>query len=492
MLIFIFPALIQFVLSYILTRYEVGDVTVMTSGGNHILENSRIYPRQIQTAINFQTVFDTPPELFLSPHYYDWSLELPHGFLVKATLITRTGFLLNTLAVAASQLFAIRIKWFAFQDSRISVITFQQNDVQELQTGTGDRTITFSIDHEFKDATNGLISLNGVKHIKSNQIVEVKIEQVQSKSIDVSVSIYSDSQIEYVRFNILLGTDQSLWSSAAQAEIFNPPLYGNQYGSIGYLSRQATFLIPSIYLNQDRLPIFAYRGYKFDKNANVRCYVIYGPQTPNLIYNLFVWDSTTSYAFFDQVSLYFPQPQIKIVQPNCAELFSECDYNGDSIVICNNIPDLLQKGWTNQVKSLMISTQKQFYLFNQINYQGQAQKIIQNQQCMESFSILSVKFQPVASIIKVIFINSNLNNNNCKYVYFYSQCNYQGTVYQIQQGQSLDRSNKIPFEIKSISICPNIIVKLRDPSYFGGGNEAFSSSQACLDGYKFPTYRTPN
>ncbi|CAD8196282.1 unnamed protein product [Paramecium pentaurelia] len=484
----IFITLIQFVLSYILTRYETGNVIVMVSGGHHILEDSRQYPRQIQTAINFQTAFDTPPELFISPYYLDWSLELPHGFLVKVTLITRKGFLLNTLAVSASIFYEIRINWFAFQDSRIQVITFQQNDVQELKTGSGDRTIKFSIDHQLKDATNGLISLIGIKHTWSHQIVEVKIEQVYSQTVDVSVSTYSDSQIEYVRFNILLGTDQSLWSSLPQAEIFNPPLYAN----LGHNSRQATFVIPSIFLVQDRLPIFAYRGYKFDKGANVRCYIINGPQTPNLIYNLFIWYTTVSYGFFDQASLYFPKPNLKIVQPNCAELFSECDYNGDSIIICNNISDLSQRGWTKSIKSLMISTQKKLQLFNQINYQGQALKIMQNQQCMDSQSILSVKFQSVASIIKVLFINSNLNDNNCKFVQFYSQCNYQGTVYQIKQGESLDRPIKIPFEIKSISICPNILVKLADPSFFWGGNEVFSSSQTCLDSYKFPSYRTPN
>ncbi|CAD8119402.1 unnamed protein product [Paramecium primaurelia] len=196
----------------------------------------KIYPRQIQTDINFQTAFDTTLEFFISPHYYDWRLELPHRLLVEVTLIT-----IITRTVAASQLFAIRIQLFAFQDSRISFITFQQNDVQELQTGIGDRTIALSKNQEFKDATNRSISLNCVKHIKSNRIVEVKIEQVQSQSIDFSVSIYLDSQIEYVRFNILLGTDQSLWSSSVQAEIFNPPQYGNVYGNYDIQAEKQLF-----------------------------------------------------------------------------------------------------------------------------------------------------------------------------------------------------------------------------------------------------------
>ncbi|CAD8153667.1 unnamed protein product [Paramecium pentaurelia] len=133
-----------------------------------------------------------------------------------------------------------------------------------------------------------------------------------------------------------------------------------------------------------------------------------------MVLKLLIQDIIYLYAFF--------------VQPYCAEFFSYCNYNGESFVICNNNPDLLQRGWTKSVKSLMNFTQKKLYLFNQINYQGQEQKIIQNQQCMESQSIISVKLQSLTSAIKVIFINSNLNNNNSKYVYFYSQCNYQGTV----------------------------------------------------------------
>ncbi|CAD8147395.1 unnamed protein product [Paramecium octaurelia] len=140
----------------------------------------------------------------------------------------------------------------------------------------------------------------------------------------------------------------------------------------------------------------------------------------------------------------------------------------------------------------MISTNKILYLFNQINYLGSAIQFKENQQCIQAQSKLSAKFYPANSIIKVLFINTEITNNNCNYVYFYSQCNYQGTNYQIQQGNQLDRSNKISFEIKSIKICPNVIVKLRGPTYFGGNDQVFSSSQISLQSYQFPSYRAPS
>ncbi|CAD8147389.1 unnamed protein product [Paramecium octaurelia] len=98
MLHLVLISLIQIGLGFMQTRHEVGDIIVMVSGGKHILENSRGYPRQIQTQINFQVEFDISPELFISPHYLDWDLEMPAGFNLKVTLITKTGFLLSTLA----------------------------------------------------------------------------------------------------------------------------------------------------------------------------------------------------------------------------------------------------------------------------------------------------------------------------------------------------------------------------------------------------------
>ncbi|CAD8106413.1 unnamed protein product [Paramecium sonneborni] len=45
---------------------------------------------------------------------------------------------------------------------------------------------------------------------------------------------------------------------------------------------------------------------------------------------------------------------------------------------------------------------------------------------------------------------------------------------------------KIPFEIKSLEIFPNIIVKRLQ--FFRRAIKELISSESCLDGYRFPRY----
>ncbi|CAD8205820.1 unnamed protein product [Paramecium pentaurelia] len=71
-------------------------------------------------------------------------------------------------------------------------------------------------------------------------------------------------------------------------------------------------------------------------------------------------------------------------------------------------------------------------------------------------------------------------------VNFYDECNYTGTLFQICQGEQSKLQNYIPFEIKSILMGPGIIVKLKDKNYFAGVLQEFTTSQSCLNGYKFP------
>ncbi|CAD8153010.1 unnamed protein product [Paramecium pentaurelia] len=74
-------------------------------------------------------------------------------------------------------------------------------------------------------------------------------------------------------------------------------------------------------------------------------------------------------------------------------------------------------------------------------------------------------------------------------VNFYSECNYTGILCQ---GEQSKKTNRIPFEIKSILFGPSIIVKIKDPNYFEGVLQEFNSIQPCLNGYKFPKYILPS
>ncbi|CAD8098262.1 unnamed protein product [Paramecium sonneborni] len=69
-------------------------------------------------------------------------------------------------------------------------------------------------------------------------------------------------------------------------------------------------------------------------------------------------------------------------------------------------------------------------------------------------------------------------------VNFYSECNYSGKLFQICKGEQTKRVTRIPYEIKSVLMAPNIIVKIKDPNYYGGVLQQFSTSQSCIESYK--------
>ncbi|CAD8139901.1 unnamed protein product [Paramecium octaurelia] len=73
-------------------------------------------------------------------------------------------------------------------------------------------------------------------------------------------------------------------------------------------------------------------------------------------------------------------------------------------------------------------------------------------------------------------------------VEFYSDCNFQGDVWRICNGNQTSQVRNIPFEFKSILIVNGIQVKLRDPKYHGGQTQTYTSNQYCLSSYQFPKY----
>ncbi|CAD8198196.1 unnamed protein product [Paramecium pentaurelia] len=77
-------------------------------------------------------------------------------------------------------------------------------------------------------------------------------------------------------------------------------------------------------------------------------------------------------------------------------------------------------------------------------------------------------------------------------VNFYSECNYTGTLFQICQGEQTKKQTSIPYEIKSILMGPGIIVKFKGPNYFSGVLQEFTTSQPCLNGFKFTKYIKPS
>ncbi|CAD8109088.1 unnamed protein product [Paramecium sonneborni] len=381
-------------LCYRTPQYENMQALIVQYAGGHILEAQAGVPRQVVVDVKFKKTFEVAPQVFISSQLLDWAAGLPQGYMERVSDITTTGFKLSGVAVGPSPVYSLFVIWYAIYDPRVQVVTFESTDVKELKTGQGERKISFTIEHSLKDATNAIVGLIGCKHLLTNPIVEVKVEQLTPKSVTVSARTYWQAQLEFVRFNVLLGTDQILWASPPYV-FYNDPASSHPFVKRAPSAAEVPYIIalPKVWQSGPRFPIVTFRGYDVERSRNMRLSFNFMGLDTNLKYNLITWWDTQIYGVFHQAGVLVADTTYKIFDPNCAELFSECNFNGDSITVCDRIPDLPAYGWSKPIKSLTVPLSRRIYLFNKEKYEGQRTSFVTNQQCMESITFTFVQLQ---------------------------------------------------------------------------------------------------
>ena len=68
------------------------------------------------------------------------------------------------------------------------------------------------------------------------------------------------------------------------------------------------------------------------------------------------------------------------IKPNCAYLYSECDYKGNAIEVCNDMPDIPS---SFKVKSVIVPKGSTIYLYDLKNYGGATENYSQNTPCIK-------------------------------------------------------------------------------------------------------------
>lgn len=82
--------------------------------------------------------------------------------------------------------------------------------------------------------------------------------------------------------------------------------------------------------------------------------------------------------------LYIPDLEMKIADDECAEIFEECNYQGDSLTICtfeNNVPK--NTGWNKPVKSIKVPKDKTLKLYNLENLKGWTVRVDESIDCVD-------------------------------------------------------------------------------------------------------------
>lgn len=71
--------------------------------------------------------------------------------------------------------------------------------------------------------------------------------------------------------------------------------------------------------------------------------------------------------------------------PACAEIYSECNYTGDSVSVCDRVNSFPKSGWNKPVKSYFIPPNKALKIYNLENLNGKLLRFEKSEPCVEVF-----------------------------------------------------------------------------------------------------------
>jgi hypothetical protein len=138
----------------------------------------------------------------------------------------------------------------------------------------------------------------------------------------------------------------------------DPAFYNdNDYYSAIKLGPQTT---ATLYEN------YNYEGKFFYFNTDVECF--YQNINPDIAY------------LNDKVSAV----RINIPPPGCVWLYADCDYKGQMIATCDNIPDLRSLKFNDKLSAIKLGASTSIQLFEHINYEGRNLFLNKDEWCLNT------------------------------------------------------------------------------------------------------------
>lgn len=94
--------------------------------------------------------------------------------------------------------------------------------------------------------------------------------------------------------------------------------------------------VPVQWQGEDRTFLVGFTGFDSDDSRNFRA-VLRNFQLGTSVstVELGTWADTTLYQLNYKFLVYRVDPKFRIFDPNCAELFTDCGFEGDSITLCD-------------------------------------------------------------------------------------------------------------------------------------------------------------
>lgn len=280
-------------------------------------------------------------------------------------------------ALSARQLYSVFISWMAFDDPSVQVGYVFSDQLGPLANGQGERKVSLQVPFKWE---GGLVKpsqvvgghfLLGARFTRNNFVVYTHMRDVNPDNAIVDIITLGNANVDYVRFGYIVGSPSSLFVSQVVGGLGAKSVPVNQ-----------AFTVPG------RGQVYGLTGYDIEGSINLRIRTDGFTLTDGAnqaTTNVNSWSNTRAYGADWRVVVYKPDPTNFIWDPKCAELFSQCNYQGQTIVLCDRVNSFPKEGWSGPVKSFHLPPGGTLKLYDQENLNGKIVTFTESQTCVDNY-----------------------------------------------------------------------------------------------------------
>ncbi|CAD8138711.1 unnamed protein product [Paramecium octaurelia] len=209
--------------------------------------------------ISYSDQFEKIPQVFFVHEYLESEMA-DMGFRLSITSITQTQFTLE-ISCNKQRQYTLRIRWFAFDDQRIEVISNFNMDVPDDKT--------FSIKNP--NAQTGFVAVTSMRYLGSIDFL-LSISQIKTNSVTVSITKTAGkfANLKQIGYFVVVGVEEA-------------------FINLGLKTATGAFSSGTIPIQSNRWFAIALQGLAFANTKNLRIRATYSNTATTISYTWGTW-----------------------------------------------------------------------------------------------------------------------------------------------------------------------------------------------------------
>jgi hypothetical protein len=176
-----------------------------------------------------------------------------------------------------------------------------------------------------------------------------------------------NNMVTFVKLCIVMGPVQSESISIGETIGSRPPVSHAWTVGTGDRLEEGSIPLSSYMSSGNRGSVIGFAGYNVAINTNWKVMLramVYGRRGGGVKYG--------TYGTAHPVELYFTYvlfkpDDYKVFSDSCAEVFSQCNFEGDSFMICEDNRDIPGSGFAGSVRSISLPSEMSLILYNRVD-----------------------------------------------------------------------------------------------------------------------------